>query len=88
LARDFNRHGLALVLDQPLPKDATVYVSLSSGETHVDNIVGVVHNCFGLEMGYRCGIAFRTDCGLQMDQGLVKQTLCILEARFKLRELP
>lgn len=83
LAHDFNRHGLALILDQPLPKDTTVYVSLSSGDMKLDNVIGVVHNCIGLPKGYRCGIQFRTYSELQLDQGLTERELGIFEARFK-----
>lgn len=82
-AHDFNRHGLALVLDQPLPKDATVYVSLHAGEVKLDNIIGVVHNCIALEQGYRCGIQFRTYSDLQFDQDVTSASLTELEARFK-----
>jgi hypothetical protein len=83
LAHDFNRHGLALIIDQPLPKDTTVYVSLSSGDMRLDDVIGVVHNCIALPTGYRCGIQFRTCSGLQLDQELTEQELGIFEARFK-----
>ena len=83
LATDFNRHGLALVIDQPLPKDALVYVSLASGDLRVTDVLGVVHNCCSCPGGYRCGIQFRTNSDLQLDQALTEQELCILEARYK-----
>ncbi len=83
LAQDFNRHGLAMIIDQPLPKDATVYVCLVSGDLRLDNVIGVVHNCIGMAKGYRCGIQFRTNSDLQMDQEFTEQELYILEARFK-----
>ena len=83
LAADFNRHGLALVIDQPLPKDSLVFVSLASGEIRVTDVLGVVHNCCSCPGGYRCGIQFRTGSDLQMDQALTEQELCILEARYR-----
>ena len=83
IAQDFNRHGLALLLDQPLPKDSTVYVSLHNGELKLDNVIGVVHNCISLRTGYRCGIQFRTCSNLQMDQAFTEQELVILETRFR-----
>ena len=82
-AHDFNRHGLALILDQPLPKDATVYVGLHAGETKLDNIIGVVHNCIALASGYRCGIQFRTYSELQLDQDSTLESLCLLEECFR-----
>ena len=83
LAVDFNRHGLALVIDQPLPKDGLVFISLASGELRIKDVLGVVHNCCSSPGGYRCGIQFRTRAELQMDQATVEQELIILEARFK-----
>jgi hypothetical protein len=83
LAVDFNRHGLALIIDQPLPKESLVFLALTSGETKVTDVLGVVHNCCSNPGGYRCGIQFRTSSDLQMDRAQVEQALCILEARFK-----
>jgi hypothetical protein len=83
LAQDFNRHGLAMLIDQPLPKDATVYVSLFNDEIKLDNVIGIVHNCTGLADGYRCGIQFRTYSELQLDKAPTERVLAILEARFK-----
>ena len=83
LAQDFNRHGLAVVLDQPLQKETMVYLNLCSGETKLEQIIGVVHNCIGQDGGYRCGIQFRTSSVLQFDQAMVEQELSILEARFR-----
>ena len=83
LAHDFNRHGLALIIDQPLPKEATSYVSLISGDMKVDDVISVVHNCIALPTGYRCGIQFRICSELQRDQGLTEKKLGMFEARFK-----
>lgn len=83
MAQDFNRHGLAMIVDQPLPKDATVYVTLTGGDLKLDNVIGVVHNCIGLQQGYRCGIQFRTCSELQLDQEMTEQELSTLEARFQ-----
>jgi hypothetical protein len=83
LAKDFNRHGVAVVLDQPIPKDKTVYVALQSGSVRLENIIGVVHNCVAESDGFRCGVQFRTTSELQFDRQLVEQELTILETRFK-----
>jgi len=83
LSIDFNRHGLALVIDQPLPKDALVFISLASGDLKLSDILGVVHNCCSCPGGYRCGIQFRTSSSLQLDQAMTEQELCILEARYR-----
>lgn len=83
VAVDFNRYGVAFVLDQPLPKDKIVYVALSNGSMRIDNVVGVVHNCVAQAQGFRCGVQFRTNSELQFDIPLVERELRILEARFK-----
>ncbi len=82
MAQDFNRHGVALVMAQSLPKDTTVYVSLYNGSRRVDNIVGVVHNCTLLGKEYRCGIQFRTCSELQMDREATETDLAAMEAHF------
>lgn len=83
VAIDFNRFGIAIVLDQPLTKDTTVFLSLSNGVTKVDELIGVVHNCIGQSQGYRCGIQFRTHSSMQFDQEMVEARLRQLEARYK-----
>ena len=83
-AQDFNRHGLAMLIDQPLPKDTTVYVSLFNDETRLDNVIGIVHNCIAQADGYRCGIQFRTYSELQLDKAPTERVLATLEARFKI----
>ena len=83
VAADFNRHGVALVLDQPLPKEKVVYVTLSNGSLRLDNIVGIVHNCVAQPQGFRCGVQFRTSSELQFDKHHVEHELQILEARFR-----
>ncbi len=84
VAINFNRHGVAIVLDQPLPKECTVFLSLLSGDTEVDNVIGVVHNCIAQDNGYRCGIQFRTQSSMQFDQEFVEGRLRLLESRFRL----
>ena len=86
LAQDFNRFGVAIVVDQPLPKDALVFITLCSGALKLDNVIGVVHNCTAVTGGYRCGIQFRTDSELQMDPVMTEQELTILETRFKTQQ--
>ena len=83
MAQDFNRHGVAMVVPQSLPKDATVYLSLFNGAIRVDNIVGVVHNCTALTQGFRCGIQFRTCSNLQLDRELTEHELATMESQFQ-----
>ena len=83
LAHDFNRHGLALIIDQPLPKETTIYVGLTSDDMKLDDVISVVHNCIALPTGYRCGIQFRICSELQRDRGLTEKKLSMFEARFK-----
>ena len=82
MAQDFNRHGVAFVITQSLPKDTTVYVTLQNDTRRVDNIVGVVHNCTLLGKSYRCGIQFRTCSELQLDQEATEGELAAMEAHF------
>ncbi len=80
LATDFNRYGIALVLNQALAKDSKVYISLGFGDTRIQNVVGVVHNCVALQAGYRCGIQFRT--AQQSEQMETNVRLQLLEDQF------
>ncbi len=80
LATDFNRYGIALVLNQALAKDSKVYISLGFGDTQIQNVVGVVHNCVALQAGYRCGIQFRT--AQQSEQMETNVRLQLLEDQF------
>ena len=77
---DFNRHGMAMVLDQPLPKDTTIIISLTGAGQRLDNLIGVVHNCISADHGFRCGIQFRTRSGLQHDCNEVEAQLATLES--------
>ena len=56
--------------------------ALAAGDTRLENVIGVVHNCIGLPDGYRCGIQFRTCSEFQMDQEAIERELSFLEARF------
>jgi len=85
LASDFNRHGLAVILNQPLPKETTLFMTLVTPEMKLDEVIGVVHNCVSVSEGYRCGVQFRTGSDLQLDQAMVEEELAILEARFKVQ---
>jgi PilZ domain-containing protein len=82
LAADFNRHGIALLLNQALSKDSKVFISLVYGDIQVHNVVGIVHNCVALKDGYRCGIQFRTASNQQMEQTETNLCLRKLEAQF------
>lgn len=77
---DFNRHGLAVRFDRPMPKDKLVFLSLHCADLHLDQVVGVIHNCFAQEDGYRCGIRFRTQSALQFDREQVESVLLDFES--------
>ena len=77
---DFNRLGLAIQIDRPLPKEQLVFLSLDDGRTSLPRIVGIVHNCMPQAPGYRCGIRFRTQSKLQFDREQVEAYLVELEA--------
>ena len=80
IAVDFNRHGIAIVIDQPLRQAKKIFVSIECGGTALNDIVGVVHNCIVQDQGYRCGIQFRTRSTLQFDADEVEAKLIDLEA--------
>jgi len=79
---DFNRHGLAVFLDQPLTKHLQVFLNLQAASHDLRELIGVVHNCTAFAQGYRCGIQFRTDSGLQLDPDQTRERLQLLEAEF------
>ena len=76
---DFNRYGMAILFDQPLPKDKVIYLSLRYANLCLDNVIGVIHNCMRHDDLYRCGIRFRTQSTLQFDKRQVEQDLLLLE---------
>lgn len=76
---DFNRHGLAVELDRPLPKDQLVFLSLGHGQISLPRVIGVVHNCLAQSTGYRCGILFRTQSEHQFDRQQVEAALARME---------
>jgi hypothetical protein len=78
---DFNRHGVAIELDRPLPKDQLVFVSLDHGDISLPRVIGVVHNCLCRASGYRCGILFRTQSDLQFDKVQVESALAQMEGQ-------
>jgi len=84
---DFNRYGLAVRSDRPLPKDQIVFLSLDDGEQALERVIGVVHNCLILDVGYRCGIRFRTQSSLQFDREIVEKRLRALERALAGRSL-
>ncbi len=79
MAVDFSRYGIAVHIDQPLPKDRPVYLSLRCDELRVDNLVGIVHNCVRQGQRFRCGIRFRPSSELQQDRVEVELALERLE---------
>ena len=78
---DFNRHGLAIHIDRPLPKDQLVFLTLDHGPISLERVVGIVHNCLARSAGYRCGILFRTQSELQFDRPLVEDALARMESQ-------
>jgi hypothetical protein len=76
---DFNRHGAAIHLHIPLPREQVIFLTLKHGSTQLERIIGVVHNCLDLESGYRCGIRFRTQSELQFDKTVIENQLATLE---------
>ena len=78
---DFNRHGAAIHLHTPLPREQVVFLTLKHGNTQLERIIGVVHNCLDLKTGYRCGIRFRTQSELQFDKSATEDQLAALESR-------
>lgn len=76
---DFNRHGAAIQLHTPLPREQVVFLTLKLGSTQLERIIGVVHNCLDLKSGYRCGIRFRTQSDLQFDKAVIEDQLAALE---------
>ncbi len=82
-AVDFSRHGIGILIDQPLPKDTTVYLSITGQNQHLNNVIGIVHNCTSQPDGYRCGIRFRTASELQDDKANVDARLGELEQEFQ-----
>lgn len=78
---DFNRHGAAIHLHTPLPREQVVFLTLKCGTTQLERIIGVVHNCLDLKTGFRCGIRFRTQSELQFDRAVIEDQLATLESR-------
>jgi hypothetical protein len=84
---DFNRHGVAVLLAVPLPKDKKVFIHLACGDICLDDVVGVVHNSLRHTDGYRCGIRFRTQSSRQFDRQMVERMLAQIEAMIARNEL-
>lgn len=80
---DFNRHGAAIHLHNPLPREQVIYLTLKLGATQLERIIGVVHNCLNLKSGYRCGVRFRTQSDLQFDRAAIENELVALERRLE-----
>jgi len=78
---DFNRYGVTIELQRPIPINKPLFVTLKYEGLHPEAIVGTAHNCRRLHVGvYRCGVRFRTDSVLQLDRDDVVRSLCALEA--------
>jgi PilZ domain len=77
---DFNRHGITIQLQRPLPVDKPLFVTLRFSGLHPEAIVGTAHNCRFVARGtYRCGIRFRTNSHLQLDRDDVERCLSVVE---------
>lgn len=79
LVQDFNRHGFSIIVEHAIAKDVQVFVSLSLDDVHLDNVVGVVHNCINMDDRFRVGVQFRTKSDLQFDQKDVENALQSME---------
>ena len=79
---DFNRFGIAILVDEPIAKDKKIFLSLKHGQLVLENVVGIVHNCIAKDGQFRCGIQFRTRSEMQLDQDWVERVLLDLEGVF------
>ncbi len=79
---DFNRFGIAILVDEPIAKDKKIFLSLKHGQLVLENVVGVVHNCIAKGGRFRCGIQFRTRSEMQLDKEWVERVLLDLECAF------
>ena len=78
-ALDFNRHGMAVVLDKALSKKKSLLITLKRGNMFIGGVVGIVHNCRESSEGFRCGIQFRTQSVIQLDQAETERQLRQME---------
>jgi hypothetical protein len=77
---DFNRHGITIEVQRPIPVDKPLFVTLRYSGLHREAIVGAAHNCRLIATAtYRCGIRFRTDSRLQLDRDAVEKSLGVFE---------
>ena len=77
---DFNRYGVTIELQRPIPLNKPLFVTLKYAGLHPEAIVGTAHNCRCLRIGvYRCGVRFRTDSALQLDRDEVVRGLSAVE---------
>jgi hypothetical protein len=76
---DFNRYGIAIVTEQPLPMDRFVFITMQCGDIRAEKVVGVVHNSMRHDNGFRCGIRFRPQSKLQQDPEEVEGKLTAME---------
>jgi hypothetical protein len=87
-ALDFNRHGMAIILDRALTKNKSLLVTLKRGNDFIGGVVGIVHNCRASSDGFRCGIQFRTQSVIQMDQVETEQQLVDMENKVAVDNAP
>jgi hypothetical protein len=79
-ALEFNRHGMAVRTEHPLPAHGTVELALECRSIRIQHVVAVIHNCRSLlDGGYRCGLQFRTDARTQFDREKIRSGLSLLE---------
>jgi hypothetical protein len=81
---EFNRYGVTIQLQRPIPLNKPLFVTLRYVGLHPEAIVATAHNCRAVKAGvYRCGIRFRTDSHLQLDRDDVERSLGRVEASLR-----
>ena len=80
---DFNRHGMSILVDQPLEAPKGLRLCLELEELRLQDLHAVIHNCRSTEAhgmkSFRVGVRFRTEATDQFDRSQVEQTLAALE---------
>ena len=69
---DFNRHGMSILVDQPLEAPKGLRLCLELEELRLQDLHAVIHNCRSTEAhgmkSFRVGVRFRTEATDQFDQ--------------------
>ena len=80
---DFNRHGMSILVDQPLEAPKGLRLCLELDQLKLQDVHAVIHNCrstdaYGMK-SFRVGVQFRTEATEQFDRTEVEKTLAALE---------